>query len=209
MYAGSGYFDGSILTNATIEAAKIRTATIEGTGNEDGADNKFGLTIQDVSQGLQFRKDSDTNPYVTMTDEAFNVNIPLEVSELRIKKDVEVNFDKLSFAGAEDSDGIISNGIALQSNYLRFWENGKSGLFSMDGDGLAFTYHGNKKINKDTKWEMKNSDGYSKKITLGNNIVLGSAEEKNAPDLVLWGGMVLGETTRVTRVDDGFDIYVT
>jgi hypothetical protein len=45
MYAGSGYFDGSILTNATIEAAKIKTAIIEGTGNKDNADDKFGLII--------------------------------------------------------------------------------------------------------------------------------------------------------------------
>jgi hypothetical protein len=144
-----------------------------------------------------------------MTKDAFDINIPLQVSELRVKNGAEVNFDKLSFAGVEDS-----NGIALQSNYLGFWKNdngfGRGGLFSMEGDGLAFIYRGSNQMIKDkAKWEMKGTAGYSKKITLGNNIILGSAEENNAPDLVLWGGMVLGETTRVTRVDDGFDIYVT
>jgi hypothetical protein len=35
MYAGSGYFDGTIITNSTIEAAEIRTAILTGAGKKD------------------------------------------------------------------------------------------------------------------------------------------------------------------------------
>jgi hypothetical protein len=32
MYAGSGFFDGTIITNSVIEAAEIKTAVLTGTG---------------------------------------------------------------------------------------------------------------------------------------------------------------------------------
>lgn len=49
MYAGSGYFDGTIITNSTIEAAEIKTAILTGAGESGVA-----LKIQDAANGIQF-----------------------------------------------------------------------------------------------------------------------------------------------------------
>jgi hypothetical protein len=54
MYAGSGYFDGTIITNSTIRAAEIQTATIKGTGLDSS--KEVGLTIADVTDGIDFVK---------------------------------------------------------------------------------------------------------------------------------------------------------
>lgn len=48
MYAGSGYFEGTIITNATITASAIETATLRGTGNTPA------LTIEDAKNGIHF-----------------------------------------------------------------------------------------------------------------------------------------------------------
>lgn len=60
VYAGSGYFEGTIISNASISAAEIRTATLTGwdvfgeAGNR--GDNTCPLVIRDAKQGIQYLK---------------------------------------------------------------------------------------------------------------------------------------------------------
>ena len=48
MYAGSGYFEGTIITDATITASAIETAILRGVGT------KPALTIEDAKNGIHF-----------------------------------------------------------------------------------------------------------------------------------------------------------
>lgn len=48
LFAGSGYFKGTIITDATISASAIETAIIRGTGD------KPALTIEDTKKGIHF-----------------------------------------------------------------------------------------------------------------------------------------------------------
>ena len=65
MYAGSGYFEGTIITDATITASAIETATIHGSGN------KPALKIEDAAKGIYF---TAKNEKTGLDDVIFEVN---------------------------------------------------------------------------------------------------------------------------------------
>jgi hypothetical protein len=52
LYAGSGFFNGTIISNATISAAKIRAAVIEGWSLSDNT--SAALSIIDVQKAINF-----------------------------------------------------------------------------------------------------------------------------------------------------------
>ena len=88
MYAGSGYFDGTIITNSTIRASRIETLTIAGT---DGNGKSAGLTIQDVDNGIDFVKNGAS---------AFKLGTSGIITNLALS-----SFNKIQ---TESEDGIIS-----------------------------------------------------------------------------------------------------
>lgn len=61
MYAGSGYFDGTIITNSYIEAAEIRTMKLTGIGKRGivSESETPALIIQDVNEGIHFYKNNE------------------------------------------------------------------------------------------------------------------------------------------------------
>lgn len=63
MYAGSGYFDGTIITNSIIEAAEIKTAKLTGIGKDENGQNDLipALSIQNVKEGIHFYKFNEEN----------------------------------------------------------------------------------------------------------------------------------------------------
>ena len=58
MYAGSGYFEGTIITDATIKASEIETAVIRGSGNLPA------LRIEDAAKGIYFSTYNENNEEV-------------------------------------------------------------------------------------------------------------------------------------------------
>lgn len=64
LYANSGYFVGTIITDATITASKVQAAIIEGLPekNPDGSfsEKTTALTIRNADVGIRFLGDSDT-----------------------------------------------------------------------------------------------------------------------------------------------------
>lgn len=64
LYANSGYFVGTIITDATITASKIKTAEIEGYEyrDDDGniIDSVAALSIKNADIGIKFDTDNDT-----------------------------------------------------------------------------------------------------------------------------------------------------
>lgn len=81
MYAGSGYFDGTIITNSVIEAAEIKTAKLTGIGKDkDGQNNSIpALSIQNVKEGIHFYQFDENNSeqqelVFQLSSNGFNVN---------------------------------------------------------------------------------------------------------------------------------------
>ena len=65
MYAGSGYFEGTIITDATIKASVIETTTLRGYGE------KPALKIEDAAKGIYF---TTKNEKTGLDDVVFEVN---------------------------------------------------------------------------------------------------------------------------------------
>lgn len=65
MYAGSGYFEGTIITDATIKASIIETTTLRGYGE------KPALKIEDAAKGIYF---TTKNEKTGLDDVVFEVN---------------------------------------------------------------------------------------------------------------------------------------
>lgn len=215
MYAGSGFFDGSILTNATIEAAKIRTAIIEGSGADSGKIEECGLIIRDVRNGIRFTQtkldpDNDNN---TITETIFDLssdcitaNIPLKVTDLQITGDSPLNLKDISF-----KDNLM--GLGAKENYLSFWNNtsstSKYGYWRMGEDGLGFYYNNGQGAAIDD-WRDMISKNLYRTVNFGKNIIIGEKGTSDIapPNLTLWGDIILGESAQIVRVEGGFDINV-
>lgn len=78
-YASSGYFEGSIISKATITAAKIQTATIIGNSEQE----EYGLKIN-AEKGILFlsgNEDNDSSFKMRLHSNGINLNIPLTISE--------------------------------------------------------------------------------------------------------------------------------
>jgi hypothetical protein len=73
MYAGSGYFEGAIISKSTIEAAEIKTAVLTGTGNKNNSE-KPALMILDVAEGIHFYDKSKVNPVFRLSNSDFIVD---------------------------------------------------------------------------------------------------------------------------------------
>ena len=217
MYAGSGYFEGSILTNATIQAATIRTARIEGYGKDIG--EKYGLTIHDLHNGISFTKtkvnedtkepeiDEKGNPLFetlfSMTDKEIVSNIPLKVKDLEISEGTLLKFDKLDFKNGK-------TGLGIKPNHLAIWDanSGVSKLscFKMENDGLGLYL--NQSFTNEENWGNPTGQGYSRIINFGQNITIGSSRNKSPSDLIVWGGITLGDDAQIIKVEGGFDINI-
>ena len=63
LYAQQGYFKGSIITDATIEASEIKTPTITGTGTGEAA-----LTIKNADNAIDFIGGSNQSIFKVATD---------------------------------------------------------------------------------------------------------------------------------------------
>ena len=81
LYANSGYFVGTIITDATITASKIKTAEIEGYQykDDDGniMDSVAALSIKNADIGIKF--ESDTETIMELKTDGLSLNKELKV----------------------------------------------------------------------------------------------------------------------------------
>lgn len=130
MYAGSGYFDGAIITKSTIEAAEIRTAIITGNNQTDYA--------------LKIRNDGSAAKAIKFyeADEGNNEKVYFELTSQQMK----IGRNTLLVVGDNtilSTDGVISNyfktgseeksGSILSENQIGFLDQSLSG-FSVSND---------------------------------------------------------------------------
>lgn len=79
LYAGSGYFNGTIITDATITAAEIKAATLTGWGkNENGVSGPAALTIKDTEVGILFT--DENNEKMILRKDKLTLNMNFELS---------------------------------------------------------------------------------------------------------------------------------
>ena len=83
LYANSGYFVGTIITDATITASKIRTAEIEGYQYKDNdgniIDTVAALSIKNADIGIKFEGNSGS--IMELNTEGINLNGSLNVGD--------------------------------------------------------------------------------------------------------------------------------
>lgn len=162
MYAGSGYFEGAIISKSTIEAAEIKTAVLTGTGNKDNSGNP-ALIIRDVAEGIHFyNSESDTNPVFRLSNSDFVVDGltvtlnkkfiitkegGLELSRIELKdglviEDTTIKYPKVSseIKFADDSNIILqpSSGKEMIVSQQGVSMNGH--IFYMNGKNIEGEY---------------------------------------------------------------------
>lgn len=79
LYANSGFFNGTIITNSTISASEITTAVLKGLGTEKEDGTIPALTIQDAYTGIDFKVGDDTK--MKLTAEGLQLNVPLTLTQ--------------------------------------------------------------------------------------------------------------------------------
>lgn len=182
-YASNGYFKGSILTEATIEAAKIKTAEIIGTGKIVDP-NSCGLVIKNVNEAIHF-KDSDENTIMVLKsdEEGMILNTNLNVNGKATINHVSSNkieTPNLKLLSKENKYPIIEfdevSKIQLKENNLEFLINEDKKI----------------SISKDTT-EFHNED-----VWLSKNILFGEKEERKFEYRPYYNNNVLS----------GYDLYV-
>ena len=192
-YAGSGYFEGSIISKATIkaarmEAAEIYTATLKGWGNDQDA----VLKIQDAANGIEFYR-GETNLF-----------------SIREKGFVSNEIDFISIG-----DKSVSSTIYAENDQNQYQYNS-----SIDEDGkLQLKYFS---ISKDEsnnanlsvlKTSFEINDGIIVKIGEGNNnkiIEVDSEQTKVVTNVVFDKNISYAKIMEYKQTKDkmGYDLYI-
>lgn len=106
-YSRNGYFKGSIITDSTIEAAEIKTAVLTGNAKK----NEFALTIQNVNEGIVFRKNNEK-------DGSFENIFKLTGDGLSLKTKLQVVNEEENYLFQIDDSGktVMSAGYVFNSD---------------------------------------------------------------------------------------------
>ena len=149
LYANSGYFIGTIITDATITASKIRTAEIEGyrykNSNGEVIDTVAALSIKNADIGIKFDSDAGTVMELKTTGLSLNTDlnignnftvrsnsstiIPLVcISNTRKEEDIMVlSPNKLGFTYISNIPNTLEDFNDINYNgYIKYNEDGLS-----------------------------------------------------------------------------------
>lgn len=160
MYAGSGYFDGTIISNSIIQASEIRTATLTGIGNSPA------LVITDATNGISFKKGKDE--IFSLTSEGlvaegnikFNTNFQvnengeLTLPKLTLKRGLELESNAITYNSSKIE--ILDEAVSLSPRGLQ--------IFSVNTEGItsekSLTVVGNVYYDKVCEYrKIKDSNG--------------------------------------------------
>lgn len=197
-YASSGYFEGSIISKATISAAEIHTATIIGTHTDDDkeSDNNYALRIIG-SAGIIFSDtDKDNQPVIKMKlDKAMILNVPLNITK-SITGSNEENITGFGKIGAGPERGKESY---LQPTALY--------LSQGEGDATAGAIFSKNTLNIFLNNGNSNSEPKEVMKITGNEVTL-------QEDLVCKENVLFSSVIEYRKVRDseekvaGYDLYV-
>ena len=182
IFANSGYFKGTIISESTIEAAEIKTAIITGSGPDGN-----GLIIRDVSTGIDFQ-DKDEDSYFKLSTKELKIGLPTI-----IEKNVSISGQlTVSQVLTKDNLSISSNLIQRDGAILKI---GKPIVSTMTDDLASTQSAFDFAIGQDKVFQL-NSEEVS---------IWGNVQYKNQNNEVVY------EYRKATDEDDniiGCDIFV-
>ena len=136
LFAGSGYFKGTIITDAKITASEIETAILTGTGEGPA------LTIKDARLGIVFQ--SNEQDLFRLTDQEINANISSVIFNNNFKVNSTGNLlvPNIFIADSQKSQESLilnQNKISYSSNFNESELGGVISSVIDFSDGLAFS----------------------------------------------------------------------
>lgn len=136
LFAGSGYFKGTIITDAKITASEIETAILTGTGEGPA------LTIKDARLGIVFQ--SNEQDLFRLTDQEINANISNVVFNNNFKVNSTGNLlvPNIFITDSQKSQKSLilnQNKISYSSNFNESELGGVISSVIDFSDGLAFS----------------------------------------------------------------------
>lgn len=192
MYAGSGYFDGTIITNSIIEAAEIKTAKLTGIGKDEDGQNDLipALSIQNVKEGIHFYKFNEEN-----TDEkelVFQLN----------SNDFKVNNLQSTF----NNNFIIDRNGDLELFKIQLKE------FNNENEKVnAMTITGRKINYKKSTLELTSDASIILNPDNKNNFIINeSGLSINGSQFYMYNNEIKGEYKQIIEEDQviGYDLYI-
>ena len=188
MYAGSGYFKGAILTESTIEAAEIKTATITGTNDAKDYALKIRNDSENNSKAIRFFSSAknenggvvETN-YFTLSSEGLRLGTNTKISFEKAGNDTNNTVIKRaeiisqSFkAGTSTSD---ENRTLINDNSIGF-NNGINGL-NKDDNSLSLIKNNDKYIDLTDKVSILKRLSIESEFDLWNTIEIKQIKDTN------------------------------
>lgn len=157
LFAGSGYFKGTIITDATITASAIETATLRGSGDSPA------LTIEDALRGIVFKSsngDLDDITVFEVTKEKIAANVPSLVfnTNFKVQDNGGLVLPNLYIIGEDAGTLIADEEVLVQAIMMDkhkisftngFKENDLNGTVKSYIDfynGLSFSPDGNNEV---------------------------------------------------------------
>lgn len=138
MYAGSGYFDGTIITNSTIEAATIKAATLTCRSTDTA------LNIRGSGKAIEFYggDETDTQKLFELSSENLTANLPTTINTNFIVDEVGnletpqiVVGDNLTITDSQLK--YLDSTFAFNNSVFSFSPGGKKSILSIDTQGVS------------------------------------------------------------------------
>lgn len=167
LYAGSGYFQGTIITDATITAAEIKTATITGYSKDtNGNYSNAALTIRDTSYGINFT--NNNQQIMSLTEQGLILNSNLQVgNNFIVRNDSSVVMPvALIYNNSLDQNKCL----VIQQDKIGFTKNGLPTTINGIDYQLYITYNNGLEIIDSTSTDIIIANFSKNLSTINNNI---------------------------------------
>ena len=149
LYATQGYFEGSILTKATIEASVLKTTTIIGTGSEPA------LKIRDAEQGIEFQHidrilqedgsfSEEINSVFSLSSTQLGLSVPIIFNNDNYNIiDAKISSPQIAFTN--DTSGALLNALSFEffpnNNNLKDLLEQDHGDFYLEINNTGFSFY--------------------------------------------------------------------
>lgn len=184
--ARSGYFEGTIISNSTIEASEIKTATLTGSGTMPA------LIIRDCNQGIDFRNGENSVFYLG-------------------SKELNVNTEVISFNDNFKIDEIGT--LTAPSIYIREKDLEKTLRFS-EGKISVLDYKINEPLTSVVNFELDFSDGFNFITGTKSSFKITNQSTQVSNNFQVDGEISYGQVGKYIAVKDnegkviGYDLYI-
>lgn len=186
VFAGSAYFKGTIISDATISASKLVTTTIE--GNKEASIP--ALTIQDAAKGIVF-KNGEVNIFSLN-----NNSIDAIVDKITFNKNFEINsLGEAVLPGVKISEGSATPSIRIKQSRIGYGKT--EGMSISDNDNqLDFSNGFDFKFGNQSAMDVRNNE-----VTINSNFI--------AKKTINYGNAMEYRPIKESNKIIGYDLYIS